>query len=542
MLDTIKTSPDFRLLFESAPGLYLVLTPELRIVAVSNAYAEATMTRREQIMGRGLFEVFPDNPDDPAADGVSNLRASLASVLNNRKAHTMAVQKYDIRRPDGSFEVRYWSPINKPVFNDRREVIYIIHRVEDVTAFVESQNRERQKDKVTAELRRKVEEMELDIYQRSMEIKKMNAQLEQRVQERSEQLLQTERRYHHIIDNMMEGMQVIDRDFCYLYVNDAVVRQSKYSAEDLLGYTMMEKYPGIEQTEFFKILRHCMENRTSKALENEFRFPDNSSGFFALSIQPLDEGLFILSTDITERKRAEKELEARNRKLLMQNRELEQFAFIASHDLQEPLRTIKSFSELLLRKLGAGSDKDVNTYLGFITESAERMTELIKGLLEYSRIGREKQSGATVNCNQIVAEALADLSAAIQESGAEITVEKLPVLKGHAREVRQLFQNLVGNAIKFRRRDVAPRIVISAEPQDIRYWRFTVRDNGIGVAQEHRDRIFVIFQRLHKRGEYPGTGIGLAHCKKIVEMHGGEIGVESSPGAGSSFYFTLPTG
>jgi light-regulated signal transduction histidine kinase (bacteriophytochrome) len=143
---------------------------------------------------------------------------------------------------------------------------------------------------------------------------------------------------------------------------------------------------------------------------------------------------------------------------------------------------------------------------------------------------------------QIVAEVLADLSAAIQESRAEITVEKLPVLKGHAREVRQLFQNLIGNALKFRKKDVAPLIVITAEPQDMHYWRFTVRDNGIGIEQEHRDKIFIIFQRLHKRSEYPGTGIGLAHCKKIVELHGGEIGVESTPGIGSGFYFTLPTG
>jgi PAS domain S-box-containing protein len=399
MLDSIKNSPDFRLLFESSPGLYLVLTLELRIVAVSEAYAEATMTRREQILGRGLFEVFPDNPDDLTADGVSNLRASLASVLNNRKPHTMAVQKYDIRRPDGSFEVRFWSPINKPVFDERRQIIYIIHRVEDVTAFMESQNREQQKDKVTAELRRKVEEMELDIFQRSMEIKKMNTQLEQRVRERTEQLTQAEKRYHYIIDNMMEGMQVIDRDFCYLYVNEAVIRQSKYSGEELLGYTMMERYPGIEQTEFFKVLQRCMESRTAQTLENEFRFPDNSTGFFALSIQPTDEGLFILSTDISERKRAENALEAQNRKLLIQNRELEQFAYIASHDLQEPLRTIKSFSELLSAKVGIGADKDTNTYLGFIIASAERMTELIRGLLEYSRIGREKQPGL-VNCNR----------------------------------------------------------------------------------------------------------------------------------------------
>jgi PAS domain S-box-containing protein len=533
-----KTVPDFRLLFESAPGLYLVLLPDLHIAGVSDTYAEATMTRREEILGRYLFDVFPDNPDDPMADGVSNLRASFDSVLKNRKTHTMAVQKYDIRRPDGSFEVRYWSPINKPVFNERKEIAYIIHRVEDVTAFVEMQNRELQKDKLTEELQRKVEEMELDIYKRSMEIKKMNQQLEQRVRERSDQLVRAEKRYHQIINNMMEGMQVIDRDFCYIYVNDSVVRQSRYSSEELLGYTMMDKYPGIEQTEFFRALKRCMDTRTPQSMENEFHFPDSSTGYFALSIQPIDEGLFILSTDITERKQAEKALEAQNRKLLLQNRELEQFAYIASHDLQEPLRTIQSFSGLLRPKLDNVLDKDINTYLGFITSSAERMTELIKGLLEYSRIGREKKPAA-VDCNQVVAEALADLSAAIREGQAEITVGKLPVVEGHVREVRQLFQNLVGNAVKFRKNGVAPKISIAAE-QKADYWRFVVRDNGIGIEERYRDQIFIIFQRLHKRSEYGGTGIGLAQCKKIVELYGGEIGVESSPGNGSSFYFTLP--
>jgi PAS domain S-box-containing protein len=541
MNDSVPNAADFRLLFESAPGLYLVLSPELRIVAVSDAYLEATMTRREEILGRDLFEVFPDNPDDPAADGVSKLRASLASVLRHRKAHTMAVQKYDIRRPDGGFEVRYWSPVNKPVLDARGGIAWIIHRVEDVTAFVEMQNRGLRQERATEELQRKVEEMEREIFKRSQEIKRMNEQLERKVRERSEQLVQAERRYHQIIDNMLEGMQVIDRDYCYLYVNEALVAQSRYSSEDLLGHTMMERYPGIEQTEFFRVLQQCMETRTSRTLENEFRFPDGSIGCFQLTIQPIDEGLFILSTDITERKRAQQALEERNRRLLRQNGELEQFAYIASHDLQEPLRTIRSFTGLLRAKVAALADADADTYLEFIRTSAERMTELVSGLLDYSRIGREQQP-ARVNCNQVVAAVLADLAATIRESRAEITVGALPVLQGHALELRQLFQNLLGNALKFRRPGVAPRIAVTAQPGEANRWLFAVRDNGIGIEEQYREKIFIIFQRLHKRDEYGGTGIGLAHCKKIVELHGGEIRVESKPGEGSVFYFTLPGG
>ncbi|HEY3488352.1 MAG TPA: ATP-binding protein [Gammaproteobacteria bacterium] len=535
---SMDTPTDFRLLFESAPGLYLVLTPDLTIAAVSDAYAEATMTRREQILGRGLFEVFPDNPDDPAADGVSKLRASLASVLKNKKTHTMAVQKYDIRRPDGTFEVRYWSPINKPVLNTKKQIIYIIHRVEDVTDFVAMQNEQLQKEKIAENLQRKVEEMEREIYKRSLEIKKMNAELEQKVIERSAALVRAEQRYQHIIDNMMEGMQVIDHDFRYVYVNDSLVKQGKHSREELLGHTMMEKYPGIENTEFFKLLQHCIRTRTPRAMENEFHFSDGSVGFFALSIQPIDEGVFILSTDISERKRAERELAMQNKKLQSQNRELEQFAFIASHDLQEPLRSIKGFSELLQQDLAGKLDEETSRYLGFILASAERMKQLVKDLLDYSRLGKERHL-ERVDCNRIVAEVLVDLAAAIEESKAEITVQSLPVLQGYATELRQLFQNLIGNAIKFRKKDTAPEITVSAQPQQGGGWRFAVQDKGIGIESQYKNKIFIIFQRLHKRDEYGGTGIGLAQCKKIVELHGGEIWVESSLGNGSIFYFTI---
>src|SRR5690349_2106584 len=211
-LDHAMNALDFRRLFESAPGLYLILTPDLTIIAVSDAYLAATMTEREAIMGRGLFEVFPDNPDDPAADGVSNLRASLNSVLRTRKPHTMAVQKYDIRRPDGSFEVRYWSPLNKPVLNEAGELTYIIHRVEDVTSFVQMQEEHRRNEEVTEVLRRKVQEMEMEIYKRSREIHAANVDLERRVQERTEALMKSEKRYHDALDRMMEGVQMIGYD------------------------------------------------------------------------------------------------------------------------------------------------------------------------------------------------------------------------------------------------------------------------------------------------------------------------------------------
>lgn len=541
MNNALPKAPDFRLLFESVPGLYLVLSPDLNIVAVSDAYLEATMTRREQILGRGLFEVFPDNPDDPAADGVSKLRSSLANVLQHRKPHTMAVQKYDIRRPDGGFESRYWSPVNKPVFDARGEIAWIIHRVEDVTEFVRMRNERLERERITEGLQHRLEQMEAEVLRGAAAIQKLNEDLERRVIERSAALVDAEKRYHTIMDNMMEGMQVIDREYRYLYANNALVEQGGYAREELLGRTMMEKYPGIENTGVFGAIRQCMEERIAQRLETEFVFPDGVKKHFALSIQPVPEGVFILSSDITKRKTAELELALKNRRLQSQNRELEQFAYVASHDLQEPLRSIKGFSELLRDRPGGGADEEVGKYLGFITASAQRMTDMVKGLLEYSRIGKDRRP-EPVDCNGIVADVLTDLAAAIGESGARITVTELPVIDGYPVELRLLFQNLIGNAIKFRKKGVAPVIHVFAESQIRRGWRFAVRDNGIGLDEKHKDRIFVIFRRLHRREEYPGTGIGLAQCKKIVELHGGEIWVESEPGNGSVFYFTIPGG
>ena len=168
------SSTDFQKIFESSPDLYLVLLPDLRIIGASDAYLAATFTRREQIIGRNIFDVFPDNPNEPAATGVKHLRASLQNVLANRKPHTMAVQKYDIRKPNGEFEVRYWSPLNTPVLNSKREVIYIIHKAEDVTDFLRIK-RDREKQTVlTDDLQRRIEEMETDIIQRAQDIQKLN--------------------------------------------------------------------------------------------------------------------------------------------------------------------------------------------------------------------------------------------------------------------------------------------------------------------------------------------------------------------------------
>jgi light-regulated signal transduction histidine kinase (bacteriophytochrome) len=250
-------------------------------------------------------------------------------------------------------------------------------------------------------------------------------------------------------------------------------------------------------------------------------------------------GFVTTYTDVTEQRRAEQQLAEHARELERSNSELEQFAYVASHDLQEPLRMVASYCQLLQRRYKGKLDQDADEFIGFAVEGATRMQRMINELLNYSRVGRKSAGFAPVETREAVGVALESLAAAIEDTGAAVTVGELPRVVGEATLLQQLFQNLVGNALKFRRDDVRPEIAIAAERCD-EAWEFTVRDNGIGIEPEYAERIFLLFQRLHERTKYPGTGIGLALCKKVVEHHGGRIWVESAPGGGSVFRFTIP--
>jgi PAS domain S-box-containing protein len=264
------------------------------------------------------------------------------------------------------------------------------------------------------------------------------------------------------------------------------------------------------------------------------------------------QGVFAAARDITgqreaevalrveaeERRKASDALEISARDLARSNAELEQFAYVASHDLQEPLRMVVGHVQLLEKRLADKLDADTREFMGFAVDGALRMQHLIQDILAYSRVGTRGQPLAPVNSAAALNEALALLASRIAETGAEVNAQPLPLVTADRVQLVQLFQNLIGNAIKFCK-DRAPRVRVAAHREAGR-WRFSVSDNGIGIAPEYRERIFGIFQRLHTRREFSGTGIGLAICKRIVERHGGEIGVESGPDGGSVFWFTLP--
>ena len=356
-----------------------------------------------------------------------------------------------------------------------------------------------------------------------------------------------------LIDNLPDPVFVKDAAGQYVIANDAHLRFLGVEAEeDVIGRTdfgvlpreLAERLDGDEQAVV----------RTGEPMLNREEFLENGTGGgrWTLSTKvPLQDrrgeivGMVGISRDITGRKRAAdalaqqaRELEYQRMELAHSNRDLEQFAYVASHDLQEPLRMVRSYVSLLEQRYKGRLDEDADEFIHYAVDGANRMQTLISDVLTYSRVGTQAKPLEPTNCSDLLGEALANLKVAINESQAVVTSDPLPSVMGDGVGLTQVFQNLVGNAIKFREEE-PPRISISAL-QEGDEWIFSVRDNGIGIDPRHTDRIFEIFQRLHCREEYPGTGIGLAICKKVVTRHGGRIWVESELGAGSTFYFTLP--
>jgi signal transduction histidine kinase len=251
----------------------------------------------------------------------------------------------------------------------------------------------------------------------------------------------------------------------------------------------------------------------------------------------LNQQIQALRKEIRQRRQAEQEQQRLMEELRRGNEELQHFAYIVSHDLNEPLRMVSSYVQLLAQRYHGRLDADADDYIHFAVDGARRMQALIDSLLDYARVGGKAQEFTAVACEAVLARVLQDLQLRIDEAGAAVTYDPLPTVYGDAQQFGLLLQNLLSNALKFRSA-APPRIHVSAVRTG-RGWRFTVRDNGIGIDPAHRERIFQVFQRLHARDEYPGTGIGLAICKKIVERHGGRIWVESQAGAGATFIFTI---
>jgi PAS domain S-box-containing protein len=326
--------------------------------------------------------------------------------------------------------------------------------------------------------------------------------------------------------------------------NGGAFRLFGYRADEVIGRPVTLLIPEDRLEEEPNIIERLIRGEQLEPFESIRRKKDGTLVPVSVRISPIKDisgritGASKIVRDITAQRRAEAQLRTLLAELERSNRELEQFAYVASHDLQEPLRMVSSYTQLLERRYRDKLDDDAREFINYAVDGARRMQRLINDLLEFSRVSTRGRRVEPVDANEVLGTVRATLSAAIEDAGAQVTNGELPTVMVDSTQLGQLLQNLIGNALKFKG-DKSPRVHIAASEQ-AGEWVFTVRDNGIGIDPEYFDRIFVIFQRLHVTADYPGTGIGLAVCKRIAERHGGRIWVESEPGNGATFSFSIP--
>jgi len=570
MSSIAASPPDFRAVFEWAPDNYLVLSPALVIVAVSDAYLRATLTSREQVVGRALFEVFPDNPDDPAATGVANLRASLERVLRTRAPDAMAVQKYDIPRPEsqgGGFEERHWSPVNSPVLDAAGAVSYIIHRVEDVTELVRLTEATSRETRVADALRTKAAAMEAEILRRAQQLQLANEELRQR-----EDVL--ERFFTLSVD--MLAIASVDGYFKRLSPAFDILG---YSRDELLRQPFLELVHPDDRVATVTEVERLARGVTTIGFENRYRCRDGSYRWLAWSTSPDASGnLYAVARDVTDQKRTEEQLRkavavaeqanreleaqqnellAQGEELLAQGRELEQknraveranrlkseFLANMSHELRTPLNSIIGFSDLLLTDPEEAPNPRRRRQLQDILHSGHHLLSLINDILDLSKI---EAGEMRIECERVGAQAALDEALVFINpiaNAKSCTLRQLGrtdgVVLADRGRLRQVLLNLLSNAVKFGPEGSA--ISVEAIVRE-RHVEFAVRDQGPGIAETLLPRLFEPFVQ----GESPfvkrhqGTGLGLAISKRLVEMQGGAVWLERTEGGGSCFRFTIP--
>ena len=371
----------------------------------------------------------------------------------------------------------------------------------------------------------------------------------ERLQELLRRVEESEARYSGILEISLDAIITVNEDHAIVLFNEGAEEMFGYRSEEVMGRPLEILLPRRHRQAHAAHIRHFAASpvRSRRMAQRGGIAGLRKSGeeFPAeASISKLRRGgewLFtVVLQDVTEQRRVEEELARYAAELERSNQELEQFAYVASHDLQEPLRMVASYTQLLARRYRGQLDEDADEFIGFAVEGAERMRDLINDLLTYSRAGRQEREFGSVDLERVLDRTVSNLTVAIEEEGATVTRDPLPTVKGDESWLTQVFQNLISNAIRFRGAE-APRVhVAAARTNGSGEWRISVQDNGEGIAEEHLERIFLIFQRLHGRRESPGTGIGLSIAKRIVERHGGRIWVESEPGRGSTFHFTIP--
>jgi PAS domain S-box-containing protein len=407
------------------------------------------------------------------------------------------------------------------------------------------------REKNRQELQRAHDDLEKRFDERTSALQALQGAIQSLQKEISERrrvekaLRESEEKYRTILENIEDGYYEVDLAGNFTSFNDLMCRIWGYPREELMGMNDRQYTDKVNAKKVFQAFntvyrtgkpgRECdweivRKDGTRRCIEASVSLRKDGSG------KPI--GFRGIVRDITGRKRAEEALKVNTQELARSNKDLEQFAYVASHDLQEPLRMVTSYVQLLARRYKNKLDSDADEFINFAMDGAVRMQKLINDLLTYSRVSTRGKELEPTDCETVLNQSLNNLKVAIDENGALVTHDSLPTVMADNPQLVELFQNLIGNAIKFRGTE-PPRVHVSAS-RNGNGWTFSVRDNGIGIAPEYAKRIFIIFQRLHSREKYAGTGIGLAICQRIAERHGGHIWVESEVGKGATFYFTLP--
>lgn len=354
-----------------------------------------------------------------------------------------------------------------------------------------------------------------------------------------------EEHFRLLIENAQEIVLVLEADGVMRYRSPSIERILGYKPDDLLRKSVFEYVSAYDLPKVLTVFNEAIRQAgTTQHVEFQYRHKDGSWRTMQAWLKNLlqdrvVEGIIVNIRDVTQLKQAEETATKIADDLARSNQELEQFAYAASHDLQEPLRKISSYTQLLQQRYKGKFDAEADKFIGYIVDGALRMQALIRDLLMYSRAGRGELKLEPANLEAVFAQALSNLETAIQTNQATVTHDPLPTIMASPSQITQVLQNLIGNAIKYHGDD-PPNVHVSAA-QRSGLWQISIKDNGIGIDPQFADRVFVIFQRLHTKREYPGTGIGLAICKKMIERHGGQVWLESEgEGKGTTFHFTIP--
>ena len=500
-----------------------------RIVRVNEAFCQMMGYCDAELRSLTFYDfTFPD-------DMIAN-RMGVQHLLDGTQDSFRMEKRY--KKKDGRI---IWGDMSSAVVRDEGgRPIYMVTHVQDITLRKEAE--EALKDSSRAAL---------NLMEDAMIARRQAEKINNELRLREEQLQASETQFRILSENSPDSIALHDLQFRHLYVNPTLAHVVGQPQAAFVGRTLSEVGVPLESAkEIEQNLHRTLVTEREYLTDLTYQTPEGLRSFQWRSVPvPGPDGktaaILVVITDITARKQSELALRQTSQELARSNEDLEQFAYVCSHDLKEPLRMVSGFAGLLKERYQGRLDAKADEYIGFASDAALRMQGLIDDLLAYSRVGRNKTSVA-IAAGSALDRALKNLRTSIREVEAEVTHDPLPVIQANELEMTQLFQNLIGNSLKFHRPNQPCQIHVGAqkieksEGAGSGHWRFSVHDNGIGIESQYVDRIFMIFQRLHTREEYPGTGVGLAICKKIVERHGGRIWVESEPGKGSTFFFTLP--